>query len=128
MLKGAFVVTGRAFTHPDVRGPVVKYLPATSPARTVYITEAFAEKHAEIAAILRETCPAWTFEVDLEAPAPPPAPPVHRCHQHVNCRAWHLPRRCPQVCNRPVWQAFLAKYNDVRKRSKRSQMVILKRH
>ena len=129
MLKGAFVVTGRAFTHPDVRGPVVKYLPATSPARTVYITEAFAEKHAEIATILRDTCPAWTFEVDLEAPAPPPAPPVHRCHQHVNCRAWHLPTATPlpPICNRPVWQAFLAKYNDVRKRSKRSQMVILKR-
>ena len=95
LLKGAFVVTGRAFTHPDVRGPVVKYLPATSPARTVYITEAFAEKHAEIATILRDTCPAWTFEVDLEAPAPPPAPPVHRCHQHVNCRAWHLPTATP---------------------------------
>ena len=95
-LKGALVVTGRAFTHPaDVRRPVVRYLPATSPARTVYITEAFAEKHAEIATILRDTCPAWTFEVDLEAPAPPPAPPVHRCHQHVNCRAWHLPTATP---------------------------------
>ena len=73
LLKGTFVVTGRAFTHPaDVRGPVVKYLPATSPARTVYMTEAFAEKHAEIATILRDTCRSWNFEVDLEAPHPPP--------------------------------------------------------
>ena len=57
LLKGAFVVTGRAFTDPaDVRGPVTKYLPATSPARTMYITEAFAAKHAEIATILRDTC------------------------------------------------------------------------
>ena len=129
MLKGAFVVTGRAFTHPDVRGPVVKYLPATSPARTVYITEAFATKHTNIANILRDTCRSWNFEVDIEAPGRPfpvPGPPVD---QHVNCRAWHLPTATPlpPICNRPVWQAFLAKYNDVRKRSKRSQMVILKR-
>ena len=50
LLKGVFVVTVCAFTDPaDVRGPVTKYLPATSPARAVHKTEAFAAKHAEIA-------------------------------------------------------------------------------
>ena len=76
-LKGAFVVTGRAFTHPaDVRDLVVKYHPATSPARTVCITEAFAAKHTDIATILRDTCRSWTFEVDFEAPGLPSGPPV----------------------------------------------------
>ena len=43
VLKGAFVVTGRAFTDPaDVSGPAIKHRPATSPARAVHITEAFA--------------------------------------------------------------------------------------
>ena len=92
LLKGTFVVTGRAFTHPaDVRGPVVKYLPATSPARTVYTTEAFAAKHAEIATILRDTCRSWNFEVDLEAPHPPP--PCQMPRQPANCLP---PRRTPQ--------------------------------
>ena len=90
LLKGTFVVTGRAFTHPaDVRGPVAKYLPATSPARTVYMTEAFAAKHAEIATILRDTCRSWNFEVDLEAPPPPCQMP----RQPATCLP---PRRTPQ--------------------------------
>ena len=80
LLKGAFVVTGRAFAHPgDVRGPVVKYLPATSPAKAVYTTEAFVAKHTDIATILRDTyktCNSWNFEVDSLRPraAPPPRP------------------------------------------------------
>ena len=121
LLKGALVVTGRAFTHPaDVTCPVVKYLPATSLARTVYITEAFAAKHTKIANILRDTCRSWKFEVDTEAPGRPfPAlgPPVEP----------HPAPRCPQLRNRPVAQAFLSKYYDVAER-KRSHMVIFKRH
>ena len=120
LLKGTFVVTGRAFTHPaDVRGPVVKYLPATSPARTVYMTEAFAAKHAEIATILRDTCRSWNFEVDLEAPPPRSNAP--------STRTQPTPTPLAALRNRPAAQAFLAKYNDLKMRNKRSQMAILKR-
>ena len=122
LLKGALVVTGRAFTHPaDVTCPVVKYLPATSLARTVYITEAFAAKHTTIANILRDTCRSWNFEVDFEAPGRPSASPAPGAPVEP-----HPAPRCPQLRNRPVAQAFVVKYETATK-GKRSQMAILKR-
>ena len=78
LLKGAFVVTPRAFTDATaVRGPIAKYLPANSPARTVHLTEAFTAKHSEIVAILQGHCRSWKFEANLEAPwgRGPPTPP-----------------------------------------------------
>ena len=141
------MVAGRAFTDPaDARGPVIKYRPATSPARTVHITDAFAAKHAEIATVLRDTCRAWSFEVDLEAPGRPPRPPPRPttkrhcayCCQQAACftcptpRAPSLPHAATNLRGAywsdipRVAQAFLAKYNSM-PRIRRSQMALFKR-
>lgn len=68
ILRGAFLASPAAF-HDDgeVRGCVIKYVPASRRSRMVHITAAFTEKHKEIVAIMTTCCPSWKFVHDLEA-------------------------------------------------------------
>ena len=65
VLRGAFVVTARAFDD-TFQGPITKCRPATSVRRTMYMTAGFEAKHAEVAGIFRTLLHTWKFLSTLE--------------------------------------------------------------
>lgn len=83
ILRGAFLATPEAFlSNGQVRGPVVKYVPANATKRIVHITAAFAAKHKEIVTIMAASCASWTFLRDLQDRGPPDT--QRRLQYHIN--------------------------------------------